>query len=138
MGPGLIPLVKPHTHVWYCHVSISVNYSDSENERVMKEYLFQHFSSSLPALILLETMLETCIKYCSAVTLTYFTMFQVDEDQFKKILGYIESGKTEGAKLQCGGERHGDKGYFIKPTVFSEVKDNMKIAKEEVCFFYFQ
>lgn len=57
---------------------------------------------------------------------------QVDEDQFKKILGYIESGKAEGAKLQYGGERHGDKGYFIKPTVFSEVKDDMRIAKEEI------
>ena len=56
----------------------------------------------------------------------------MDEDQFKKILSYIESGKAEGAKLQCGGERQGDKGYFIKPTVFSEVQDNMKIAKEEV------
>ena len=63
--------------------------------------------------------------------------FQVDEDQFKKILGYIESGKAEGAKLQYGGERHGDKGYFIKPTVFSEVKDDMRIAKEEVCYFSF-
>ena len=61
-------------------------------------------------------------------------VWQVDEDQFKKILSYIESGKAEGAKLQCGGERHGDKGYFIKPTVFSEVQDEMKIAKEEVCY----
>ena len=52
--------------------------------------------------------------------------------QFKKILDYIDSGKKEGAKLQCGGERAGDKGYFIKPTVFSDVTDDMKIAKEEV------
>ena len=57
---------------------------------------------------------------------------QIDEVQFKKILDYIDSGKKEGAKLQCGGERVGDKGYFIKPTVFSDVTDDMKIAKEEV------
>lgn len=57
---------------------------------------------------------------------------QIDEDQFKKILDYIESGKKEGAKLQYGGERFGDKGYYIKPTVFSDVQDHMKIAREEI------
>ena len=56
----------------------------------------------------------------------------MDEEQFKKVLSFIESGKSEGATLQCGGERFGDKGYFIKPTVFSDVKDDMKIAREEV------
>jgi len=50
-------------------------------------------------------------------------------------LGYINSAKKEGAKLECGGERFGDKGYFIKPTIFSGVKDNMTIAKEEVSLF---
>lgn len=57
---------------------------------------------------------------------------QVDEEQFKKVLSFIESGKSEGATLQCGGERFGDEGYFIKPTVFSDVKDDMKIAREEI------
>lgn len=47
-------------------------------------------------------------------------------------MSYIDSAKQEGAKLECGGERFGDKGYFIKPTVFSGVNDNMKIAREEV------
>lgn len=44
----------------------------------------------------------------------------------------IESGKEQGACLQAGGGRLGDKGYFIKPTVFSDVTDEMRIAKEEV------
>jgi aldehyde dehydrogenase (NAD+) len=57
---------------------------------------------------------------------------QVDEAQFEKVLSYINSGRTEGAKLVCGGERVGDKGYFIQPTVFADVKDDMKIAKEEI------
>ncbi|MBZ5528335.1 MAG: aldehyde dehydrogenase family protein [Acidobacteriia bacterium] len=57
---------------------------------------------------------------------------QVDNDQFKKIMGYIESGKQEKAKLMTGGNRVGDKGYFIEPTVFSDVQDNMKIAQEEI------
>lgn len=51
---------------------------------------------------------------------------------FNKVLKFIESGKAEGAKLECGGERLGDTGYFIKPTVFTNVTDNMTIAKEEV------
>ena len=57
---------------------------------------------------------------------------QVDEAQFNKIMSMIDTGKSEGAKLEAGGERHGDKGYFVKPTVFSDVKDDMKIAREEV------
>jgi len=43
----------------------------------------------------------------------------------------IESGKKEGAKLCIGGERMSDKGYFIQPTVFADVDDKMRIAKEE-------
>ena len=57
---------------------------------------------------------------------------QVDNEQFKKILSYIDAGKNEGAQMQCGGERVGDKGYFIAPTVFTDVKDEMKIAQEEI------
>nr|AVR59241.1 aldehyde dehydrogenase 1 [Platynereis dumerilii] len=57
---------------------------------------------------------------------------QVDDAQFKKILSFVESGKSEGAKLQSGGVRVGDKGYFVRPTVFSDVTDDMKIATEEI------
>ena len=56
----------------------------------------------------------------------------MDKDQFEKILGYIDAGKSEGATLLSGGERYGDKGYYIQPTVFSDVQDDMKIAREEV------
>lgn len=44
----------------------------------------------------------------------------------------IDSGKKQGASLVTGGSRIGDKGYFVQPTVFADVKDDMKIAKEEV------
>lgn len=57
---------------------------------------------------------------------------QVDQEQFQKILGYISSGKREGAKLMCGGGVAADRGYFIQPTVFGDVQDNMTIAREEV------
>ncbi len=57
---------------------------------------------------------------------------QVDQDQFNKVMGYIESGKDEKATLATGGGRVGDKGFFIEPTVFTDVKDDMKIAREEI------
>lgn len=45
---------------------------------------------------------------------------------------YIEIGKQEGATLHLGGERHGTEGFFIKPTIFTDVKPNMTIVKEEI------
>lgn len=57
---------------------------------------------------------------------------QINEIQFKKILDYIESGKNDGANLVCGGHKIGDEGYYIEKTVFSDVKDSMKIAQEEI------
>lgn len=57
---------------------------------------------------------------------------QVSQEQFEKILEMIGTGEKEGAKLQTGGSRHGDKGYFIQPTVFSDVEDHMTIAKDEI------
>jgi aldehyde dehydrogenase (NAD+) len=57
---------------------------------------------------------------------------QVNGSQFNKVMTYIESGEMEGARLLCGGERVGDRGYFIQPTIFAEVQDGMKIAREEI------
>jgi len=57
---------------------------------------------------------------------------QVDRDQFDKVMGYIEAGKQQGAKLLCGGGRPFDRGYFIEPTVFDEVNEDMKIGSEEI------
>lgn len=61
-----------------------------------------------------------------------FVWSQVDQEQTDKIMSYIKSGKEQGAKLVAGGNKMGDKGYFIEPTVFADVKDEMKIAQEEV------
>lgn len=58
---------------------------------------------------------------------------QIDEVSQVRILAYIESGKLEGAKLETGGNRWGTEGFFVEPTVFSNVTDNMKIARDEVC-----
>ena len=57
---------------------------------------------------------------------------QVDKAQFDKTLSYIDQGREAGARVVTGGERLGDKGYFVRPTVFADVKDDMKIAQEEI------
>jgi aldehyde dehydrogenase (NAD+) len=57
---------------------------------------------------------------------------QVSQEQCDRIMGYIEAGKKEGANLLTGGGRIGNRGYFIEPTVFDNVKDDMKIAREEI------
>ena len=60
----------------------------------------------------------------------------VTDVQMKRVLGYIESGKEEGAKLLCGGGRLQDgemkDGFFVAPTVFDNVRNDMKIAREEI------
>jgi acyl-CoA reductase-like NAD-dependent aldehyde dehydrogenase len=59
----------------------------------------------------------------------------VDQTQMQRILGYIEHGKKEGAKLRMGGGRvrpANAGGYFVEPTVFDEVDNRMKIAQEEI------
>jgi len=57
---------------------------------------------------------------------------QVSQEQFDKVMGYINAGKKDGAKMLMGGRRVGKLGYFIEPTVFCDVKDDMKIAREEI------
>ncbi|KAG7578549.1 Aldehyde dehydrogenase domain [Arabidopsis thaliana x Arabidopsis arenosa] len=57
---------------------------------------------------------------------------QVDKRQFEKILSYIEHGKNEGATLLTGGKAIGDKGYFIEPTIFADVTEDMKIYQDEI------
>jgi len=57
---------------------------------------------------------------------------QVDKEQFDKILGYIKTGQAEGAKLLAGGDRSGERGYYIQPTVFGDVSDDMVICREEI------
>ena len=57
---------------------------------------------------------------------------QVSREQFDKIMGYIDSGRKQGARLVTGGTRVGDRGHFIAPTVFADVCDNMTISQEEI------
>jgi aldehyde dehydrogenase (NAD+) len=57
---------------------------------------------------------------------------QVSQEQLDKILGYVRVGQEQGARLVAGGRRVGDKGYFVEPTIFDEVNDDMTIARDEI------
>ncbi|KAG6885011.1 hypothetical protein C0993_006536 [Termitomyces sp. T159_Od127] len=57
---------------------------------------------------------------------------QVSQAQFDRVMSYIESGKQDGATVHTGGARHGEEGYFIQPTIFTNVKPEMKIMQEEI------
>lgn len=60
----------------------------------------------------------------------------IDENQMNKVLEYVRIGKEEGARLMCGGQRivseGRDKGFFVAPTIFADVDNNMTIAREEI------
>ena len=57
---------------------------------------------------------------------------QVSQEQLDRVLGFVEAGKAEGAELVCGGNRAHPTGYFVEPTIFDRVTDDMTIAKEEI------
>jgi phenylacetaldehyde dehydrogenase len=56
----------------------------------------------------------------------------VSEEQLNRVCNFLESGVSEGAKAVVGGERHGDKGYFVQPTVLVNTNENMKVVREEI------
>lgn len=57
---------------------------------------------------------------------------QIDVEQFEKVMRYIRFGIDSNATLECGGDRLGSRGFFVQPTVFSNVQDHMLIAKDEI------
>jgi aldehyde dehydrogenase (NAD+) len=57
---------------------------------------------------------------------------QVSQVQYDRIMSYIADGKSAGANIITGGSRHGAEGYYIQPTIFADVDENMTIVKEEI------
>jgi aldehyde dehydrogenase (NAD+) len=57
---------------------------------------------------------------------------QVSQEQLDKILGYVDLGQKQGARLLTGGHRVGDRGFFVEPTIFDNVTDDMAIARDEI------
>jgi acyl-CoA reductase-like NAD-dependent aldehyde dehydrogenase len=56
----------------------------------------------------------------------------ISAEQEERVRGYIDSGKDEGAELVTGGNKRGEEGWFIEPTLFSATRDDLKIAREEI------
>ncbi len=56
----------------------------------------------------------------------------VSDEQFRRVTGYLESGRHEGAEVVTGGKRHGNKGYFVEPTVLTKTTPEMKVVREEI------
>ena len=56
----------------------------------------------------------------------------VSEEQFQRVSGFLDSGRTDGATALAGGGRHGERGYFIEPTVLTNTRPDMKIVREEI------
>ena len=82
-----------------------------------------------------DKVVEGCVKYAANIKVgnpqdketTQGAV--ISKEQFDRVLYYIEEGKKEGATVAFGGGRWGEKGYFVQPTVFVDVKDEMKIAR---------
>jgi phenylacetaldehyde dehydrogenase len=56
----------------------------------------------------------------------------VSEEQMHRVCSYLDSGASEGARAVAGGHKHGDRGYFVEPTVLVNTKPNMKVVQEEI------
>ena len=56
----------------------------------------------------------------------------VSDEQFEKVLGYLDSGRSDGAEAVIGGGRHGDRGYFVQPTILTNTNPDMKVVREEI------
>jgi len=56
----------------------------------------------------------------------------ISDEQFEKVLGYLQSGKQQGAEAVVGGERFGHRGYFVQPTVLTDTNPDMKVVREEI------
>ncbi len=56
----------------------------------------------------------------------------VSDEQLARVTGYLQSGVSEGAKTITGGQRYGDRGYFVEPTVIVNANEQMKIVQEEI------
>ncbi|MFC4585699.1 aldehyde dehydrogenase family protein [Sphaerisporangium corydalis] len=56
----------------------------------------------------------------------------VSDEQLRRVTGYLDSGRSEGARMVAGGERHGERGYFVQPTVLTDASPDMKVVREEI------
>jgi len=99
-----------------CCAGSRVYVQDSVYEEVLEK--FQQYTASL--------------KVGNPFDKDTFQGAQTSQKQLEKILGYVKKGEEEGARVVIGGKRRGSKGYFVEPTIFADVKEDMKIVKDEI------
>ena len=125
-----------------------VVFDDADLERALDAVIFMIFSlngercTSSSRLLIQETiadqfhakLVERIAKIIVGHPLSSDTEIGplIDKSHFDKVTAYVEIGKQDGAKLAIGGERIGDKGWFVKPTLFVDAKADMRISQEEV------
>ncbi|CAI4060129.1 hypothetical protein N7582_001544 [Saccharomyces uvarum] len=128
--------------------SPNIVFADADLDKAVKNIAFGIFFNSGEVccagsrIYIQDTVYEEVLKKLKEYTETLkvgdpfneevFQGAQTSDKQLHKILDYVKVAKSEGARLVTGGERQGDKGYFIKPTIFADVKEDMRIVKEEV------
>jgi phenylacetaldehyde dehydrogenase len=56
----------------------------------------------------------------------------ISDEQFDKVLGYLEEGQNDGASAVTGGDRSGDRGYFVQPTILTDTTPDMSVVREEI------
>jgi phenylacetaldehyde dehydrogenase len=56
----------------------------------------------------------------------------ISDEQFSKVLGYLEQGQKDGANAAAGGDRSGDRGYFVQPTILTDTTNDMSVVREEI------
>jgi acyl-CoA reductase-like NAD-dependent aldehyde dehydrogenase len=56
----------------------------------------------------------------------------INRQQFERVMGYIDIGRKEGARVVAGGDRGLDHGYYVRPTIFADASNDMRIAQEEI------
>ena len=56
----------------------------------------------------------------------------VSDEQLRRVTGYLDSGKDDGATALTGGSRFGDRGYFVEPTVLTDTRPDMRVVREEI------
>lgn len=91
----------------------------------VEESVYDKFMSSMEAKV-------KAIKVGDPFSQDTFQGPQVSQLQYDRIMQYIDSGKQDGANVLTGGTRHGKEGYFIEPTIFTNVNPESKISKEEI------
>ena len=134
-----LPLLLSLTLFIAVLITLSRAYRDSEmvvwfaSGQSLTAWLRPVLRFALPGVLLVAVLSTVATPWANSQITESRQRFAQRDDVSRVAPGrFIESGKAEGATCAAGGRRVGDRGFFIEPTVFTNVKDEMKIAREEI------